>query len=443
MMLVPAIVTAVVALLGAIVIALQHRRIAAQAAQIARMQRRAGEDPLTGLANSRAFLAACTVEFSRAERSGEAVSITALTLDHFKTINDTHGRPYGDDVLRAVAQTLRNAVRPHDTVARVGGVEFALLLPGAGSPEAFAVAERGRASIGRITAGDPGLSSSAGVASYPSAGTSPEELHALAERALTSAKVAGRGRTFVYEVDLIPTSPIEELLTPGAIQTVFQPIVDMGGGLFGYEALSRFPGIDEPVNEVFARAHRHGLGIALELAAIAAALRVGPPPHRAALTLNLSFAALTSDRLWDAIPTDMTGLIIEITEHEMIGDEDAVLDAVERLRARGALIAIDDAGVGYGGLALLLTVRPDFIKLDRSIVHGVSGDRTRGALIQAMARFAQETGTRICVEGVELDTDLVYLMGLGVDLAQGYLMARPAPPWPGVDYRVAHGREAA
>jgi EAL domain-containing protein (putative c-di-GMP-specific phosphodiesterase class I) len=127
----------------------------------------------------------------------------------------------------------------------------------------------------------------------------------------------------------------------------------------------------------------------------------------------------------------------------MIDDEDALLDAVERLRARGALIAIDDAGVGYGGLALLLTVRPDFIKLDRSIVHGVSGDRTRGALIQAMARFAQETGTRICVEGVELDTDLVYLMGLGVDLAQGYLMARPAPPWPGVDYRVAHGREAA
>src|SRR5262249_41245415 len=183
-------------------------------------------------------------------------------------------------------------------------------------------------------------------------------------------------------------------------------------------------------------AHRHGLGVALELAAMSAALRAGPPPERAALALNLSFAALCSEQLWDALPSDMTNVIIELTEHEMIDDETALLDAVARLRSRNAKIAIDDAGGGYGGLALLLTVRPDFIKLDRSIVHGVAGDRARGALIQAMTRFAQETGTQICVEGVEAEVDLAYLMGLGVDLAQGYLMARPAPPWPVVDYIV-------
>jgi diguanylate cyclase (GGDEF)-like protein len=432
-----AIAIVLVAVAAAAAIFVLRRRIAVQAAQIERMQRRASEDPLTGLANSRAFVAACTAEFSRAARSGESVSIAALALDRFKAVNEDHGRPYGDDLLKAVAQTLRQAVRPHDTVARVGGVEFALLLPGAGSPEAYAVAERGRESIARIMAGTGALSSSAGVATHPGGETSPEELHQHAERALTAAKVAGRGRTCVHEIDLVPTSPIEELLAPGAIQSVFQPIVEMAGGrLFGFEALSRFPGIDEPVCDVFARAHRHGLGVALELAAASAALRAGPPPARAALALNLSFAALSSDQLWDVLPTDMTNLIIEITEHEMIDDEAALLDAVTRLRSRNAKIAIDDAGVGYGGLALLLTVRPDFIKLDRSIVHGVAGDRARGALIQAMTRFAQETGTQICVEGVEEETDLAYLMGLGVDLAQGYLMARPAPPWPGLDYVV-------
>ncbi len=437
------IAVVLVAVVGAVAVVVLRRRISAQAQQIERMQRRASEDPLTGLANSRALLAACTAEFSRSERSGEQVSVAALALDHFKAINNDHGRPYGDDLLKAVAQTLRRAVRPHDTVARVGGVEFALLLPGAGSPEAFAVAERARESIARIMAGNAALSSSAGVATRLGRDTTPEDLHHYAERALVAAKVAGRGRTCVDEIDLLPSSPIEELLTPGAIQSVFQPIVEMvGGGLFGFEALSRFPGIDEPVCDVFARAHRHGLGVALELAAITTALRAGPPPERAALTLNLSFAALCSDQVWDTLPQDMTNQIIEITEHEMIDDEAALLNAVARLRSRKAKIAIDDAGVGYGGLALLLTVRPDFIKLDRSIVHGVSGDRARGALIQAMTRFAQETGTRICVEGVEAESDLAYVMGLGVDLAQGYLMARPAPPWPVVDYMVDDAQAA-
>jgi diguanylate cyclase (GGDEF)-like protein len=407
-------------------------------ALVARMKREAGEDALTGLPNQRAFAAACMVEFSRAERSGEPVSIAAVSLDHFKLVNEIHGRDQGDDVLRTAAETLRHAVRPHDIVARISGVEFALLLPGTGSPEAFAIAERGRESIGRVSVGGDRLSSSAGVATHPGPDTTPERLHALADRALSTAKLAGRARTFVHELDRPPVSPIEELLAPGAIQSVFQPIVDMPGGeLFGYEALSRFPGLDEPVCDVFARAHRDGLGVALELAAISAALRAGPPPDHAQLTLNLSFAALASERVWVTLPDDLHGIIIELTEHEMIDDEAALLDAVARLRQRGAKIAIDDAGVGYGGLALLLTVHPDFIKLDRTIVNGVSGDRARGALIQALTRFAQETGTRICVEGIEVVSDLNYLADLGVDLAQGYLMARPAPPWIGVDRGLA------
>jgi GGDEF domain-containing protein len=159
MTLVLAIVASLVAL-SARLIALLRRKIAAQAADHAHAAASwRGPADRTGELAGRSWPRAPPVQ-SRC-RSGEAVSIAALALDHFRTINDTHGHPYGDDVLRAVAQTLRNAVRPHDTVARLGGVKFALLLPGAGSPEAFAVAERGRESIARITAGDTGLSSSA------------------------------------------------------------------------------------------------------------------------------------------------------------------------------------------------------------------------------------------------------------------------------------------
>ena len=175
-----------------------HAAIALSNARLVeRLERQAAEDPLTGLANHRAFQRACEAEFSRAQREGGAISIIALDLDHFKAINDAYGHPYGDDVLRGVGRALRASVRPHDTVARLGGEEFSILLPGADTEAAYEVAERARTAIRQVSVEGRTLSSSAGVASDASPGMRPAQLLQRADRALYDAKRRGRGQTVI------------------------------------------------------------------------------------------------------------------------------------------------------------------------------------------------------------------------------------------------------
>jgi EAL domain-containing protein (putative c-di-GMP-specific phosphodiesterase class I) len=122
--------------------------------------------------------------------------------------------------------------------------------------------------------------------------------------------------------------------------------------------------------------------------------------------------------------------VIEITEHEFLGDDAALEYAVTRLRERGARIALDDAGAGYAGLHQLLRLRPDVVKLDRSLVGGVSGDPHRSALIAALVSFATDVGMSVCAEGIEREDDYAALVSLGVESGQGWLIARPATDWP-------------
>jgi diguanylate cyclase (GGDEF)-like protein len=173
-----------------------HAAIALSNARlVTRLERQAAEDPLTGLANQRAFYRTCAAEFSRALRSESEVSIVMLDLDHFKVINDAHGHLQGDQVLLAVADALRRSVRAHDVVARMGGEEFAILLPDADAAAAFDTAERARTAIARVPVAAATLSCSAGVATASPAQASPVDLLALADRALYQAKRLGRDRT--------------------------------------------------------------------------------------------------------------------------------------------------------------------------------------------------------------------------------------------------------
>jgi diguanylate cyclase (GGDEF)-like protein len=172
-----------------------HASIALSNAHLVeRLQRQAAEDPLTGLANQRAFFRQCAVAFSRATRMGGEISIVMLDLDHFKSINDAHGHPYGDRVLLEVADALRRSMRGHDTVARMGGEEFAILLPDTDAATAHELAERARGAIASVPVAGLSLSSSAGVATG-SAKLAPPDLVELADRALYRAKHLGRDRT--------------------------------------------------------------------------------------------------------------------------------------------------------------------------------------------------------------------------------------------------------
>jgi diguanylate cyclase (GGDEF)-like protein len=178
---------------GHAAIALSNARLVEQ------LEREAATDPLTGLANKRAFELAYGAELSRAARVGSAVALVTLDIDHFKEINDTFGHPFGDEVLVAVARSLRAAVRTHDTVARLGGEEFAILLPDASLQDAGEVAERARWLITDIPLPGATLSLSAGAAATTACPERSAELFEAADRALYNAKRLGRGRTELAE----------------------------------------------------------------------------------------------------------------------------------------------------------------------------------------------------------------------------------------------------
>jgi diguanylate cyclase (GGDEF)-like protein len=396
-------------------------------------------DPLTGLANHRSFHELLSEALATSERLSEPAAVALLDLDNFKTINDVHGHPYGDEVLRRVGNAIRGAVRGHDVAARMGGEEFALILPGADSDKAFAVAERTRRAIGEVGGIDFELSCSAGVAAYPDDAEDAQTLHQLAGSALAWAKSGGKARTRQFDAAHAPAtwtdqqrSEVEQLLKLyQPITPVFQPVVSLGTGrVVGYEALARFPGTTGRTPDVwFAQAHGVGLGPELEATAIRAALEAHGRPLDAHLAINVSPSALASRLVQDALRGSLDGIVVEITEHEFVPDDGSLADAVSDLRNRGARIAIDDAGAGHAGLQRLMRVRPDIVKLDRDLTHDIHHDAARMALVESFVRFARDVGATVCAEGVESLDELAVLADLDVQWGQGFVLARPAPPW--------------
>jgi diguanylate cyclase (GGDEF)-like protein len=415
--------------------------------QRADLEALAASDPLTGLGNYRAFHEQLERNVTEARVLGTALSVVALDLDHFKMINDTYGHGEGDKLLQATALTLSRTVRDGDFVARVGGEEFGLLLKGAGAETAAALAERCRAVLAALEVPGAPLSCSAGVACFPAHGKDPSQLLESADGALYWAKRSGRNRTRLYDPRHVVALSLKEqrrevealLDTEAPLAVVFQPLMEMATGrVAGYEALARFECTFERPPEVwFAQAHRCGLGAVLEARAIRAALAV---PHRPAgtfLTLNVSPAALLSPKLQDALPDDLSELVVELTEHEAFSEDGALELELGALKRRGARIALDDAGAGHAGLQQLIRIRPDILKIDRSLIAHIHEDPSKMALLEALARFATTTGAAVCAEGVEELAELRALAGFDVTYAQGHALARPASAWPSIPEDVA------
>lgn len=224
-------------------------------------------------------------------------------------------------------------------------------------------------------------------------------------------------------------SDVRRLLRHGAPEILAQPILDLTlGEVTGYEALARFP--QQPVGvpqDWFVAAHRGGLGAALEARAIARALELGADrPAGTVLSVNVSPSVLETAAFQAVLPGDLTGLQIEITEHELADDSTVLVESLEKLRRRGAQIAVDDVGEGYAGLKRMIGIRPDVLKVDRAIASGVSNDSAKVAVLEAVVHFAARTGAHVCAEGIETAEDLAVVAGLDVTLAQGWIVGRPA-----------------
>jgi len=396
-------------------------------------------DSLTGLLNHRGSQE--RLRTALADAGDRPVSVVVIDLDNFKRINDTFGHAEGDRALALAAAALRDVVRDTDAVGRLGGEEFVLVLPGVDAAAARDAAERARVAISEVQIGGRKLACSAGLACHPEdAGDAPRLLMA-ADAALYAAKDTGRGRTCRYRASLALRPPPDEereeiealLRSVGTrLTAAFQPVLELATGrVSGYEALARFHA--EPrrgPDDWFAQAHRAGLGAELEAAALRAALAVPGRPDGTFLALNVSPRALAHPLVADALPEDLSMIVIELTEHELFGAEEELATGLAGLRARGARIALDDAGAGYAGLQSLIAVAPDILKLDRSLVQGANRDPAKLALLEAMISFASSTGAAVCGEGVEDLEDLRALADLDATYAQGYALARPAPPWP-------------
>lgn len=220
------------------------------------------------------------------------------------------------------------------------------------------------------------------------------------------------------------------LADPDDLTLVFQPIVDLAGArIAGYEALSRFPGTATP-DVWFAAADDVGLGAELEALAVVKALDTVPLlPADTFLTINVSPHLLGSGPVQEALASrpDLHRVVVELTEHAPVDDLTALRRQTEALRDRGALIALDDAGSGYSGLQQMAELRPQIVKLDRALVSGADADPVRTALAEMLGEFAGRIDAWLLAEGIETPGELAAFAGLGVPLAQGWLLGRPSP----------------
>jgi diguanylate cyclase (GGDEF)-like protein len=402
----------------------------------------ADHDDLTGTLSSAAFrseLEQGTREV-RAMGGKEMLSLLLLDLDGFRVVNKTLGHAAGDALLAKVGAELREATGVGCPVGRLGGDEFAVIVPGRGGLD---VAERLLAALTRCGEESRPISACVGVAQAPRDGDDAEALLRASDIALRVAKRSGfGGQISSYAGESLSGDgkqsaryALTRLIAGEGLKMVTQPIVDLRTRtVHAYEALARFSqgGSESPLHW-FSLAEEFGERDALERACLREALELfARRPQGTLLSVNLSAPVLLDRRTLKMLEQtpDLTGLIIEVTE-EVLVQSDAQLQAViAPLRERGACLAVDDMGAGYSGLRQITTVHPSYLKLDRSLVSGIDKDSDRAALVKALVGYAEHVGSLLVAEGIENADELRALIELGVPLAQGFYLGRPADPWP-------------
>lgn len=402
-------------------------RISEQSVQLAALAR---SDDLTGLHNRRSWNHELSRACAAARDNGHRLSIALLDLDHFKKYNDTFGHPAGDRLLREAASTWSELLGPQDVLARYGGEEFAVILPGSALADAVLT-------LDQLRLATPGEQTfSAGVALWEH-GTDPAEAIAAADAALYRAKRSGRNQVLAAQADDAGTLPAPlRMLT-----VVVQPIVRADDlAVVGYEALSRFVH-NSDVQQVFDEAHQHGYGDLLETTALQRALDLPGRPGGMEVFVNVSERAMRSQRFWDALPVDLTGVVVELHEERDGLDDRTVGLYLDRFRASGARIGLDDLGARPGELDRILALRPDIVKVDRGLVAGCDRNAAQAAMLRMLVGFALAHDAEVCVEGVETPGELAAVREAGATYVQGFLVGRPEPQWlagPQAD----HGRPA-
>jgi diguanylate cyclase (GGDEF)-like protein len=402
-------------------------------------------DALTGLPN-RAHLAEV---LAGAAAFGEGAALLIVDVDDFKVVNDALGHQSGDELLIAVAQRLRDCLRPGDTLARLSGDEFVVVLPTAGDVAADGVARRILRTVSApLSLGDRGElrpSVSIGIA----CGWGEFDVDGLladADAALYRAKERGKSRSSRFDTELqaevadrlLIMTDFEPALRDGDVHWLHQPEVDLRTGeLFSIEALCRWEhrrrgpiGPDRFVRVLESSGHADALFAGALDAAMTAQMEVASLcGHVPAIAVNVSATLLSAPGLVDRVLTEMAtrscppgSLWLEVTE-SALGTPRAP-QTLEELHEAGVRLAIDDFGTGWSSMGRLASFHWDVLKIDRSFVSRLGEEDHIAHVVEAMVAMAHSLDILVAAEGVETDRQLRMVADLGCDVAQGWLFAR-------------------
>lgn len=412
-------------------------------------------DTLTDLANRFLVLDRLTQLLKEAQRKNEKVALLFLDLDDFKKVNDTLGHETGDKLLIEAAERLRSEARIGDTVGRLGGDEFIVLLGGLeDAADARPIAEnlinRFRDAF-RIDGRELMLTTSLGIAVFPEDGDNASELLRNADSAMYHSKDLGRN-TYSYFTEamnrevsrrLSLEEQIHGALDRNEFTVLYQPQVEISSGrIIGAEALLRWHnpalGNVSPV-EFIPIAEQTGLIVSLgqfvlieALGTVAKWQQDHDPKVR--MAVNLSPRQFRDPELVSFVKkaikqAGVTGdsLELEITEGVLMSGHAYIDDALTALSDLGVCIAMDDFGIGYSSLSYLRNYPFDVLKIDRSFIIDITEDRADRELVNAAVAMAHSLKLKVVAEGVETEVQLAYLKQLGCDYGQGYLFGKPAP----------------
>ncbi|UJL35832.1 putative bifunctional diguanylate cyclase/phosphodiesterase [Pantoea agglomerans] len=417
----------------------------------AQAQHLAFHDVLTGLPNRALVEDRLTQALALATRHDQRVALLLIDLDRFKTINDTHGHHAGDELIIAVAQRLSNIVRASDTVGRIGGDEFIVVMPDVDNiGQVQSLAQRIIDELSEpftLFGSDVWSGASIGLALAPKDGVDRLELMRKADIALYEAKSGGRGtyRQFERAMDesvrtrqTIAADLRTALHTHQGLEVWYQPLMDIGGQqMVGIEALLRWHhptrGLIAPA-EFIAIAEETGLIIPLGEWVLAEACVTQQRFPELLVAVNVSPVQFRSTGFVERVMAivsqnggDPKRLELEITEGVLIEDEREARAIIVALREAGFRIALDDFGTGYSSLNYLSNFPVDKIKIDRSFTQSLGVAENSVAIVESVVKLGHAMGLMVTAEGVETPGQMSALADAGCNQLQGYLFSQAVP----------------
>ena len=420
------------------------------------IERQAAFDALTGLPNRNLTMDRLSQMLNLCRRNNRLFAVMFLDLDHFKSVNDALGHAAGDELLIKTAMRIKSVLRDSDTVGRMGGDEFVVLLGELGStddivPIANKILTEVRQPL--IVAGHTLLTAtSIGITVYPMDGDSPETMLKNADSALYEAKRNGRN-TFCFFTHRMQDeankrhwidSELSTAVTQERLHLYYQPIMALDTmTLVGAEALLRWQhplkGFIPPDTFIPVAEQNGMIGHLSQWVFETGLADWARWSQESGMQLSLSFnlsAAQFVDRdhieemlnlLKHSGLAGQQRVIVEITESLKLSDNEEYVDILKRLRQYGCRIAIDDFGTGYSSLSYLKRMPVDIIKIDKSFVRDITSDPTDAAMVCAILQMAKAFGMMTVAEGVETSEQLDFLRRHGCNYAQGFLFSKPVP----------------